>query len=59
MNVMQLTTAQEFEQERMSRWIEQLDDPAQLRQVAGLLLRALMTQKAATAWAIAAAAGVR
>ena len=48
----QLTTTQEFEQERLSRAIEATVDPEQLRSMAKQLLQAWHSQKAATAWVI-------
>ena len=48
----QLTTSQEFEQERLSRAIEATVDTDQLRFMAKQLLQAWQSQRAATAWAI-------
>ena len=48
----QLTTTQEFEQERLSRAIEATVDTDQLRSMAKQLLQAWHGQKAATACVI-------
>ncbi|WP_413442758.1 hypothetical protein [Synechococcus sp. MIT S1220] len=48
----QLTTSQEFEQERLSRAIEATLDADELRFMAKQLLQAWQSQRAATAWAI-------
>ena len=48
----QLTTTQEFEQERLSRAIEATVDTDQLRSMAKQLLQAWHGKKAATAWVI-------
>ena len=47
-----LTDSQEFEIERFSRAIDATDDVAVLKTIASQLLRAWMTQKAATVWAM-------
>jgi hypothetical protein len=47
-----LTTAQEFELERMLRAIDATNDPAALRTLAKYLLQAWQTQLAATRWVI-------
>jgi hypothetical protein len=47
---MQLTTAQQFELERMSRAIDSVNDPATLRKLAKQLLQAWQSQRAATRW---------
>jgi hypothetical protein len=47
---MELTTAQQFELERMSRAIDATNDPAALRGLAKQLLQAWQSQKAATRW---------
>lgn len=52
MEPLQLTAAQEFEIERMSRIIDSTNDVKALRALSKQLLTALMVQKAATAWAI-------
>ncbi|MFM7314089.1 MAG: hypothetical protein ACKO0M_13140 [Cyanobium sp.] len=49
---MELSTAQRFELERLSRAIDATADPEELRLVAKQLLRAWHTQKAATNWMI-------
>lgn len=52
MDAIRLTTAQEFEIERMSRAIDAASDPVVLRNIAKKLLRAWMVQKSATLWAM-------
>ena len=52
MEAMQLTTAQQFEQERLSRAIDATDDPVVLRHIAKMLLQAWMVQKSASLWAM-------
>ena len=47
-----LTDSQKFEIERFSRAIDATDDVAALKSIASQLLRAWMTQKAATVWAM-------
>jgi hypothetical protein len=54
-----LTTAQQFEQERMARFIDETSDIETMRSIAKLLLQGWMTQKAAATWAIHQAAGNR
>jgi hypothetical protein len=54
-----LTTAQQFEQERMARFIDETSDIETMRSIAKLLLQGWMTQKAATTWAIHQASGNR
>ena len=48
----ELTTAQHFEIERLSRAIDATADPGELRLLAKQLLQAWHTQKAATNWLI-------
>lgn len=50
MEPLALSTAQQFETERLGRLIDSLDDVAQLRKIATTLLHGWMTQRAATAW---------
>lgn len=45
-----LSLSQSFERERFGRAIEECNDVAQLRKIAGQLLDAYFTQKAATQW---------
>jgi hypothetical protein len=45
-----LTTAQQFELERMSRAIDATNDPEALRKLAKQLLQAWQSQEAATRW---------
>ena len=52
MDAIHLTTAQEFEIERMNRAIDAASDPVVLRNIAKKLLRAWMVQKSATLWAM-------
>jgi hypothetical protein len=47
-----LSTAQQFEQERMMRTIDGTSDPETLRSIAKMLVQAWMTQRAAASWAI-------
>lgn len=47
-----LSTAQQFDLERMSRAIEQTHDPKVLQGIAKQLLQAWQSQKAATQWVI-------
>jgi hypothetical protein len=47
---MELTPAQQFEIERISRAIDATVDPQQLRKIAKQLLQAWHIQKAATHW---------
>ena len=47
-----LSTAQQFEQERMLRAIDATHDITQLQGIAKQLLQAWITQRAATAWAM-------
>jgi hypothetical protein len=47
-----LSVGQQFEQERMSRAIDNCNDLVALRKIAKQLLQAWMTQRAAAAWAI-------
>lgn len=47
---MELTLAQRFELEAHNRLLDDLSDPATLREMAKLLLRSWYAQKAATAW---------
>jgi hypothetical protein len=49
---LQLTIAQQFELERMSRTIDGVNDVPTLRKLAKQLLQAWQTQKAATQWMI-------
>jgi hypothetical protein len=49
---MELSTSQQFEQERLSRLIDQTADVGQLRTMAKMLLEAWMVQKAASLWAM-------
>lgn len=49
---MELSTSQQFEQERLSRLIDQTADVGQLRTMAKMLLEAWMVQKAAALWAM-------
>ena len=48
--LMELSTAQQFELERMRRTIDATTDPAALRELCRQLLHAWHTQKAATQW---------
>lgn len=48
--LMELSTAQQFELERMRRTIDATTDPAELRELCRQLLQAWLTQKAATQW---------
>jgi hypothetical protein len=52
MEPLALTDSQKFEIERFSRAIDATDDVAALKSIASQLLRAWMTQKAATVWAM-------
>lgn len=52
MEPLALSTAQQFESERLGRLIDSLEDIGQLRKVATVLLQGWMTQRAATAWAM-------
>jgi hypothetical protein len=52
MEPLALTDAQKFEIERFSRAIDATDDVAALKSIANQLLRAWMTQRAATIWAM-------
>jgi hypothetical protein len=52
MEPLALTDFQNFEIERFSRAIDATDDVAALKSIASQLLRAWMTQKAATIWAM-------
>jgi hypothetical protein len=45
-----LTTTQEFELERLSRVIDQTNNPAVLRKLAKQLLQAWQSQRAVTRW---------
>lgn len=47
---MELTTAQQFEIERHSRLLDDIEDVETLRNLAKLLLQSWYMQKAATAW---------
>ena len=47
---MQLTIAQQFELERMTRTIDGTSDVKELRKLAKMLLQAWHSQKAATQW---------
>ena len=47
---MELTTAQQFEIERHSRLLDDIEDAETLRNLAKLLLQSWYAQKAATAW---------
>jgi hypothetical protein len=49
---MELTTAQQFEQERMSRAIDATNDLEVLRKLAKQLLQAWMVQRSASLWAM-------
>ena len=48
-----LTTAEQFEQERLGRAIQNTTDPEVLQALALQLLQAWMTQKAAARWVMA------
>lgn len=50
MEPLQLSTAQQFELERIGRVLDAETSPDDLRKVARLFLQAWFTQKAATAW---------
>ena len=52
MEPLALTASQKFEIERFSRAIDATDDVAALKSIANQLLRAWMTEKAATVWAM-------
>jgi hypothetical protein len=52
MEPLALTDSQKFEIERFSRSIDATDDVAALKSITSQLLRAWMTQKAATVWAM-------
>ena len=52
MQQIELSTAQAFEVERLTRAIEAETDVGKLRQMAKMLLSAWMTQRAAAAWVI-------
>lgn len=47
---MELSTAQQFEIERHSRLLDDIEDVETLRNLAKLLLQSWFSQKAATAW---------
>jgi len=49
---MELSISQRFEQERLSRLIDQTGDVGQLRMMAKMLLEAWMVQRSATLWAM-------
>lgn len=49
-DVLSLSLSQSFERERFGRAIEECNDVAKLREIAGQLLDAYFTQKAATQW---------
>ena len=52
MEPLALTASQSLEIERFSRAIDSTDDVVVLKSIANQLLRAWMTQKAATVWAM-------
>lgn len=52
MEPMSLTTAQDFEIERMNRAIDATNDISELRKVTKQLLMSWMMQKSATMWAM-------
>jgi len=47
---MELSTAQQFELERHSRLLDEIEDAPTLRNMAKLFLQSWFAQKAATAW---------